>query len=97
MDIAASHYTHISAAITQTGSVFMWGQCRGQSIIEPTETYFDCLDDVFACYAAPSVTFRPLRIGESKLLGNSILKNPVYFVHQYFYVYFKLVQCVIFV
>ncbi|XP_014672217.1 PREDICTED: RCC1 and BTB domain-containing protein 1-like [Priapulus caudatus] len=66
MDIAASHYTHISAAITHAGIVYMWGQCRGQSITEPTETLFCCLDDVFACYAMPAVTFRALKIGEQQ-------------------------------
>ncbi|XP_014678367.1 PREDICTED: LOW QUALITY PROTEIN: RCC1 and BTB domain-containing protein 1-like [Priapulus caudatus] len=60
--IQASHYTHISAAITHSGMVYMWGQCRGQSITEPTETFFSCLDDVFACYAVPAVTFRALKI-----------------------------------
>ncbi|XP_054771309.2 RCC1 and BTB domain-containing protein 1-like [Lytechinus pictus] len=60
IDIAATHYAHISAAMTQTGKIYMWGQCRGQSITSPMETRFTCLDDVFACFASPAVTYRPL-------------------------------------
>lgn len=35
VDIAASHYNHISAALSQEGKVYMWGQCRQHSITVP--------------------------------------------------------------
>nr|XP_006817818.1 PREDICTED: RCC1 and BTB domain-containing protein 1-like [Saccoglossus kowalevskii] len=62
VDIAATHYNHVSASMTQTGIVFMWGQCRGQSITTPTETQFSSVSEVFACFASPSVTYCPLLI-----------------------------------
>ena len=64
VEIAASHYNHVSAALLQTGVVCMWGQCRGQSILSPLKTRFDSLDDVFACFASPASMWRPLVIGE---------------------------------
>ncbi|KAK3086212.1 hypothetical protein FSP39_015293 [Pinctada imbricata] len=58
VEIAASHYAHISAAMTETGRVYMWGQCRGQSLTSPFLTRFQCTDDVFAAFSAPLVTWR---------------------------------------
>nr|XP_040057147.1 RCC1 and BTB domain-containing protein 1-like [Gasterosteus aculeatus aculeatus]XP_040057148.1 RCC1 and BTB domain-containing protein 1-like [Gasterosteus aculeatus aculeatus]XP_040057149.1 RCC1 and BTB domain-containing protein 1-like [Gasterosteus aculeatus aculeatus]XP_040057151.1 RCC1 and BTB domain-containing protein 1-like [Gasterosteus aculeatus aculeatus]XP_040057152.1 RCC1 and BTB domain-containing protein 1-like [Gasterosteus aculeatus aculeatus]XP_040057153.1 RCC1 and BTB domain- len=60
VEVAACHSTHTSAAKTQSGQVYMWGQCRGQSIVLPHLTHFACTDDVFACFAAPSVMWRLL-------------------------------------
>ncbi|KDR17139.1 RCC1 and BTB domain-containing protein 1-like isoform X2 [Zootermopsis nevadensis] len=62
VDIAATHYNHTSAAMTQNSKVFMWGQCRGQSIISPTETPFTSLHDVFACFSTPSVSWKPMEV-----------------------------------
>uniref|UniRef100_A0A674NDE7 Regulator of chromosome condensation (RCC1) and BTB (POZ) domain containing protein 1 n=1 Tax=Takifugu rubripes TaxID=31033 RepID=A0A674NDE7_TAKRU len=62
VEIAACHSTHTSAAKTQSGQVYMWGQCRGQSIILPYLTHFGCTDDVFACFATPSVMWRLLSV-----------------------------------
>nr|CAD7459960.1 unnamed protein product [Timema tahoe] len=62
VDIAATHYNHISAAITQSSKVYMWGQCRGQSVSTPFLTPFSRLHDVFACFATPSVMWRPMRV-----------------------------------
>nr|CAD7577020.1 unnamed protein product [Timema californicum] len=62
VDIAATHYNHISAAITQNSKVYMWGQCRGQSVSAPFLTPFSRLHDVFACFATPSVMWRPMRV-----------------------------------
>ncbi|BES95734.1 Hypothetical protein chromosome condensation (RCC1) and BTB (POZ) domain containing protein [Nesidiocoris tenuis] len=62
VDIAASHYSHISAAMTQNSRVYMWGQCRGQCVVEPTLTPFTSLHEVFACYSLPSVTYKPVVI-----------------------------------
>lgn len=41
----------------------MWGQVRGQSIGIPIETRFTTTDDVFACFACPSVAWRPITFG----------------------------------
>lgn len=58
IEIAACHSAHTSAAKTQGGHVYMWGQCRGQSVILPHLTHFSCTDDVFACFATPAVSWR---------------------------------------
>ncbi|XP_067438721.1 RCC1 and BTB domain-containing protein 1 isoform X1 [Thunnus thynnus] len=58
VEVAACHSTHTSAAKTQSGQVYMWGQCRGQSIVLPHLTHFTNTDDVFACFATPSVMWR---------------------------------------
>ncbi|KAJ0070220.1 hypothetical protein NL108_002540, partial [Boleophthalmus pectinirostris] len=60
VEIAACHSTHTSAAKTQSGQIYMWGQCRGQSIVLPHLTHFTCTDDVFACFATPPVMWRLL-------------------------------------
>lgn len=62
VEIAASHYNHISAAATQTSKVYMWGQCRGQSVTSPTETSFHTIHDVFASFACPAVTWKPMAL-----------------------------------
>lgn len=65
VEIAACHSTHTSAAKTQSGQVYMWGQCRGQSVVLPHLTHFTCTDDVFGCFATPSVMWRLISTGES--------------------------------
>uniref|UniRef100_A0A8C5QVY9 RCC1 and BTB domain containing protein 2 n=1 Tax=Leptobrachium leishanense TaxID=445787 RepID=A0A8C5QVY9_9ANUR len=62
VEIAACHSSHTSAAKSQSGQVYMWGQCRGQSIILPHLTHFLCSDDVFACFSTPAVMWRPLSV-----------------------------------
>ncbi|XP_054837859.1 RCC1 and BTB domain-containing protein 2 isoform X2 [Eublepharis macularius] len=62
VEVAAYHSVHTSAAKTQGGQVYMWGQCRGQSITLPHLTHFTCTDDVFACFATPAVTWRLLSV-----------------------------------
>lgn len=62
VEIAATHYSHISAAMTQTGRVYLWGQCRGQCIIAPMPSGFSSLHDVFAFFASPGVTWRPMGV-----------------------------------
>ena len=54
----------MSAACVQTGKVFMWGQCRGQSVTSPIETHFHSIHDVFSCFASPPVTWKPLEVGK---------------------------------
>uniref|UniRef100_A0A8U7M189 RCC1 and BTB domain containing protein 2 n=2 Tax=Corvus TaxID=30420 RepID=A0A8U7M189_CORMO len=62
IEIAACHSAHTSAAKTQSGQVYMWGQCRGQSVTFPHLTHFACTDDVFACFATPAVMWRLLSV-----------------------------------
>ncbi|KAF3843374.1 hypothetical protein F7725_002223 [Dissostichus mawsoni] len=64
VEVAACHSTHTSACKTQSGQVYMWGQCRGQSIVLPLLTHFTCTDDVFACFATPSVMWKLLSVAE---------------------------------
>lgn len=64
VDVAATHYNHISVGLTQLGCVYMWGQCRGQSVTLPMETRFQSMHDVFACFGTPPVTWKPLDVGE---------------------------------
>lgn len=71
VEIAACHSTHTSACKTQSGQVYMWGQCRGQSIVLPFLTHFSCTDDVFACFATPSVMWRLLSMGKGVWLSTS--------------------------
>ncbi|CAG5102534.1 Similar to Rcbtb1: RCC1 and BTB domain-containing protein 1 (Mus musculus) [Cotesia congregata] len=59
-DIAAIHCNHISAALAEGGKVYMWGQCRGQTVTTPTVTPLLHLHDVLACYSTPSVMHEPL-------------------------------------
>uniref|UniRef100_A0A663MAZ8 RCC1 and BTB domain containing protein 1 n=1 Tax=Athene cunicularia TaxID=194338 RepID=A0A663MAZ8_ATHCN len=68
VEIAACHSAHTSAAKTQSGQVFMWGQCRGQSVILPHLTHFACTDDVFACFATPAVMWRLLSVEHEDFL-----------------------------
>jgi RCC1 and BTB domain-containing protein len=64
VEVAASHYTHISSAMTETGQVYMWGQCRGQSMMSLYPTKFSSTDEVFAAFASPPVTWRTYAIGK---------------------------------
>ncbi|PKU34565.1 rcc1 and btb domain-containing protein 1 [Limosa lapponica baueri] len=64
----ACHSAHTSAAKTQSGQVYMWGQCRGQSVIFPHLTHFACTDDVFACFATPAVMWRLLSVEHEDFL-----------------------------
>lgn len=68
VDIAASHYSHISAAMTQNSKVYMWGLCHGQVVLKPTVTKFLSLHEVFACFSNPPVTWRTMEVD----LDNSI-------------------------
>lgn len=77
VEIAACHSTHTSAAKTQSGQVYMWGQCRGQSIVLPYLTHFACTDDVFACFATPSVMWRLLSVGMAHVLIQVSLCEPI--------------------
>ncbi|XP_010884619.1 RCC1 and BTB domain-containing protein 1 isoform X2 [Esox lucius] len=68
VEIAACHSTHTSACKTQSGQVYMWGQCRGQSVVLPFLTHFSSTDDVFGCFATPSVMWRLLSMEHDDFL-----------------------------
>nr|XP_033804087.1 RCC1 and BTB domain-containing protein 1 isoform X1 [Geotrypetes seraphini]XP_033804088.1 RCC1 and BTB domain-containing protein 1 isoform X1 [Geotrypetes seraphini]XP_033804089.1 RCC1 and BTB domain-containing protein 1 isoform X1 [Geotrypetes seraphini]XP_033804091.1 RCC1 and BTB domain-containing protein 1 isoform X1 [Geotrypetes seraphini]XP_033804092.1 RCC1 and BTB domain-containing protein 1 isoform X1 [Geotrypetes seraphini]XP_033804093.1 RCC1 and BTB domain-containing protein 1 isof len=68
VEVATCHSTYTSAAKTQSGQVYMWGQCRGQSVVLPHLTHFSCTDDVFACFATPSVMWRLLSVEHEDFL-----------------------------
>lgn len=60
LDVATSHYNHISIAMAEGNRIFMWGECLGQSITFPVLTTLGSLHDVFARYASPRVMHQPL-------------------------------------
>ncbi|KAM9783953.1 RCC1 and BTB domain-containing protein 1-like isoform 3-T3 [Syngnathus typhle] len=62
VEVAACHFTHTSAAKTQSGQVYMWGQCRGRAVVMPRLTHFTNTDDVFACVASPPVMWRLMSV-----------------------------------
>ncbi|CAG0900887.1 unnamed protein product, partial [Cyprideis torosa] len=47
---------------TQNMNVWMWGQCRGQSVLEPYQTELKSMHTVFASFGSPAVTFRPMAV-----------------------------------
>ncbi|XP_075873601.1 RCC1 and BTB domain-containing protein 1-like [Nelusetta ayraudi] len=63
VEVAACHSTYTSAAKTQSGQVYMWGQCRGQYVTSPRLTHFENTDDVFTCFATPAVAWRLMSVG----------------------------------
>ena len=67
VEVAASHYSHISSALSQTGKVYMWGQCRGQSITEPRHIRLPSTDDAFASFSAPPISWRIYNVGEHQV------------------------------
>ena len=60
IEVGAIHYSNISTAISHTGHVFAWGLCKGQSVMVPTETHFQDINEVFASLSTPAVTCKPL-------------------------------------
>ena len=61
LDIKIFSLNLFSAAVThQSSKCYMWGQCHGQSVVNPTETPFTSVHEVFACFASPSVTHIPM-------------------------------------
>lgn len=73
VEIAATHYGHISAAVTENSTIYMWGQCRGQSICEPIPMPYASLHEVFACCATPSVMWKPITVSCDR--GTSVTES----------------------
>ncbi|XP_065209056.1 RCC1 and BTB domain-containing protein 1-like [Planococcus citri] len=65
VDIAVSCFCSLSAALTESGKVYMWGKGRGGIISEPQLTPFESLHEVFYHYSSPSlVTYKPINVNE---------------------------------
>uniref|UniRef100_F6YMX2 RCC1 and BTB domain-containing protein 1 n=1 Tax=Ciona intestinalis TaxID=7719 RepID=F6YMX2_CIOIN len=58
--LAATHYSHSSAARNQSGHIYMWGQLRQQATPEPKPTNFTDLNAVFAGFSSPPVSWRAM-------------------------------------
>ncbi|KAM9783955.1 RCC1 and BTB domain-containing protein 1-like isoform 2-T2 [Syngnathus typhle] len=76
VEVAACHLTNTSAAKTQSGQVYMWGECRGRAVVMPRLTHFTNTDDVFACVASPPVMWRLMSVEhDDSLAVAEALKN----------------------
>lgn len=53
-------YTYIIFLIVL--NVLIWCNITGQTIASPNETTFTSLHDVFACFAIPSVSWKPMEV-----------------------------------
>ena len=53
----------------QGGIIYMWGQCRGQSITSPMATPLANIYDALACYGTPSVMHQPLILNNGEEIG----------------------------
>ncbi|KAI4831660.1 hypothetical protein KUCAC02_001195 [Chaenocephalus aceratus] len=69
VEVAACHSTHTSAAKTQSGLVYMWGSLSGAIHPHAHLTHFThSTDDVFACFATPSVMWRLMSMDHDDFL-----------------------------
>ena len=66
LDVAATHYNHISVAMGEDKRVFIWGHCLQQRVQIPTLTSHRCLYDALACYATPNVMHKPFELRDTK-------------------------------
>ncbi|XP_065208982.1 RCC1 and BTB domain-containing protein 1-like [Planococcus citri] len=64
IDIAASRFCSLRAALTESGKVYMWGKGRGASILKPMLTPFRSLHEVFLHYSMPLVTYEMVNVRE---------------------------------
>ncbi|XP_053998303.1 RCC1 and BTB domain-containing protein 1-like isoform X1 [Hylaeus anthracinus] len=66
LDVATSHYNHISIAMTEANQIFLWGQCLGLNVTEPIQFPVGCMHDALAYYASPGVMHQPLILHDEK-------------------------------
>ncbi|XP_065209057.1 uncharacterized protein LOC135837642 [Planococcus citri] len=64
VDVAASCFSCLSTALTESGKVYIWGNNRGVCIFEPRLTPFSSLHEAFFVCSEPWVTCRPINVGE---------------------------------
>jgi len=63
VSVAATHYSHSSAAQNLQGQVYMWGHLRSQTVMKPVLTHFSNLNAVFASFSSPTVSWQPMQMG----------------------------------
>ncbi|XP_065221159.1 RCC1 and BTB domain-containing protein 1-like isoform X2 [Planococcus citri] len=64
VDIAASRFCSLSAVLTESGKVYMWGKGRGAPMFKPKLTPFYSLHKAFFHYANPLVTYKSMNVNE---------------------------------
>ncbi|XP_065644177.1 RCC1 and BTB domain-containing protein 1 isoform X3 [Hydra vulgaris] len=76
-DIAAHHYNHISAGVTISGKIYMWGHCHGLTILSPREVAVNNLDGVFSCFGMPQIMYKFIDIDheENQTIKEAIAKS----------------------
>ncbi|XP_065216497.1 RCC1 and BTB domain-containing protein 1-like [Planococcus citri] len=76
VDIAASRFCPLSAVLTESGKIYMWGKGRGAPIFKPKLiTPFYSLHEVFFHYANPLVTYKPLNVHELSLIISAPMRE----------------------
>jgi len=63
VSVAASHFSHTSAAQNLQGQVYMWGMLRSQVVTNPVLTHFSNLNAVFASFSSPPINWQPMQMG----------------------------------
>ncbi|XP_065209052.1 RCC1 and BTB domain-containing protein 1-like [Planococcus citri] len=64
VDVGASFSLHLSAALTESGKVYVWGSGRGPKRYKPQLTAFESLHEVFLYYAIFLETYKPINVDE---------------------------------
>ncbi|PIK42305.1 putative RCC1 and BTB domain-containing protein 1 [Apostichopus japonicus] len=75
--VAATNASDFCAALSDAGEVYIWGRCRFAVVKSPWKSELSSLDDAFACYSSPPVTWRPLSIvsAVTKVYGGDVLTS----------------------
>ncbi|PIK59472.1 putative RCC1 and BTB domain-containing protein 1 [Apostichopus japonicus] len=75
--VAATNASDLCAALNDAGEVYVWGRCRFELVKSPMKSELSSLDDAFACYSSPPVTWRPLSIVSAvpKRYGGDVLTS----------------------
>ncbi|XP_065209049.1 RCC1 and BTB domain-containing protein 1-like [Planococcus citri] len=72
VDIAASCSFHLSAALTESGKVYVWGEGRGPEMRKPQLTAFESLHEVFLYYSLNLETYKPINVDELSAVTSKI-------------------------
>ncbi|XP_065209067.1 RCC1 and BTB domain-containing protein 1-like [Planococcus citri] len=78
VDIAACMTQHLSAALTESGKIYMWGKSRSEIIYpEPVLTAYKSLHEVFLYDAPDSLeTYRPIHVDELSAVTSEPTTKP---------------------
>ena len=61
VEIASEFWSNISAAVSQTGYCYVWGESVSEEMINsPRETPFKAINDIFAVHSKRKITFKPI-------------------------------------